>query len=59
MSNVYKFPESGIKLIRLYCDDCNSPLQYWVSDDWDSYGLCHTCDLYQPDEVILTLKKVH
>jgi hypothetical protein len=59
MSNVYKFPESGIKLIRLYCDDCNSPLQYWVSDDGDSYGLCHTCDLYQPDEVILTLKKVH
>jgi hypothetical protein len=59
MSNVFKFPENNIKLVRLYCDDCNRPLEYWVSDYGDSYGLCPTCDLYQPDEIIITVKKVH
>lgn len=60
MSNVIKFPKDGIKLERLYCEECSSPLQYWFCrDDDSSYGLCGRCDLHHPNEVTLFNHEIH
>ena len=46
-------PTSGIT--RVFCDDCGTGLQYWLSEEEDTaYGLCPACHLGAPVEVSWT-----
>jgi hypothetical protein len=53
MSGVIKFPKKTTKIHRLYCDECDLPLSYWLGDDDSAYGLCDRCDLNVPDSIQL------
>ena len=52
--NVVDFPTKKIKITRLYCGECGSGLDYWLGTDDCGYGLCHRCDLLQPEEITLS-----
>ena len=53
MSNVYRFPEKGIKVHRMCCDNCLLGLEYWLGDNDFAYGLCPRCDLKSPDTITI------
>jgi hypothetical protein len=43
---------SSMTLTRVFCDDCGTGLQYWLSQEEDTaYGLCPACHLGAPVEV--------
>ena len=52
MSNVIKFPKSGVNAVKGFCD-CGNSLEYWVGDDDSAYGVCPHCNLGYPTEINL------
>ena len=58
MSNVIDLPKRSIKLTRVYCEECELPVTYWLGTDDCAYGLCPSCDLNIPDEIDLSTEEI-
>ncbi len=53
MSKVIDFPNNATKMTKLYCEECEHPLEYWHGDDDAAYGICPRCDLNRPDTLTI------